>query len=193
MEKPPKRSGLESKFLCSMIWIATGLIPSSVNWAFTCYRNNQRKINRHLKMFLLHPFLNIWYLLNDILGDILSETLSDSCSSASDYLRQTWYHCSFGFTRKSFKCLANIAGLFTFLSNANSGPIWQKRLHVVGFSTISVLWTLEFGGFKVVISTCEIWLRAFRLKMKMQCEAEIYFLKFTKTISTCIIEQNKRN
>ena len=111
LEKPPKRSGLESKFLCSMIWIATGLIPSSVNWAFTCYRNNQREINRHLKMFPLHPFLNIWYLLNDILGDILSETLSDSCSSASDYLRQTWYHCSFGFTRKSFKCLANITGL----------------------------------------------------------------------------------
>ena len=80
--------------IISIIWIATGLIRSSVNWAFTCYRNNQREINRHLKMFLFHPFLNIWYLLNDILGDILSETLSDSCSSASDYLRQTWYHCA---------------------------------------------------------------------------------------------------
>ena len=110
MEKPPKRSGLESKFLCFMIWIATGLIPSSVNWAFTCYRKNQREIIRHL-MFLFHPFLNIWYFLSDILSDILSDTLSDSCSAASDYLRQTWYHCSIGFTRKSLKCLANIAGL----------------------------------------------------------------------------------
>ena len=62
-------------------------------------------------MFLFHPFLNIWYFLSDILSDILSDTLSDSCSAASDYLRQTWYHCSFGFTRKSLKCLANIAGL----------------------------------------------------------------------------------
>ena len=79
LEKPPKRSGLENKFLCSMIWIATGLISSSVNWAFTCYRRNQREIIRHLKMFLFHPFLNIWYFLSDILSD----TLSDSCSAAS--------------------------------------------------------------------------------------------------------------
>jgi len=107
LKKPPKRSGLESKFLCFMIWIATGLIPSSVNWVFTCYRTNQREIIRHLKMFLFHPFLNIWYFLSDIPID----TLSDSCSAASDYLRQTWYHCSFGFTRKSLKCLVNIAGL----------------------------------------------------------------------------------
>ena len=111
LEKPPTKSGLASKFLCSMIWIATGLIPSSVNLAFACYRKNQREIIRHLKMFLFHPFRNIWYFLSDILSDILSDTLSDSCSAASDYLRQTWYHCSFGFTRKSLKCLANIACL----------------------------------------------------------------------------------
>ena len=163
LEKPPKRSGLESKFLCSMIWIATGLIPSSVNWAFTCYRKNQREIIRHLKMFLFHPFLNIWYFLSDILSD----TLSDSCSAASDYLRQTWYHCSIGFTRKSLKCLANIAGLLK-IHTCPIRKFWsnltKKPLHVVGCPTISVLWKLEFSGFKVVISTCEIWFRAFRLK-----------------------------
>jgi len=103
---------LQTKLEClQMKWIATGLIPLSVNWAFTCFRRNQREIIRYLKMFLFHPFLNIWYFLSDILSDILSDTRSDSCSAASDYLRQTWYHCSIGFTRKSLKCLAKIAGL----------------------------------------------------------------------------------
>ena len=174
MEKPPKRSGLESKFLCSMIWIATGLIPLLINWAFTSYRKNQREIMRHLKIFLFHLFLNIWYFLSDILSDILSDTLSDSCSAASDYLRQTWCHCSIGFTRKSLKCLANIAGLLK-IHTCPIRKFWS--LHVVGHPTISVPWKLEFSGFKVVISTCEIWLRAFRLKLQMHCEAEIHFLK----------------
>ena len=34
--------------LCSMIWIDTGLIPSSVNGAFTSHRKNQRETIRHL-------------------------------------------------------------------------------------------------------------------------------------------------
>ena len=92
-----------------MIWIATGLILSSVNRAFTCNRTNQGEIIRHVKMFPFHPFLNIWYFLSDILSDIPINTLSDSCSAASEYLRLNLIPLES--PRKSLKCLAHIADL----------------------------------------------------------------------------------
>jgi len=70
---------------------------------------------RHLKIFLFHLFLNIWYFLSDILSD----TLSDSCSAASKTNRLfaanlipllLWIHKKISQMFSSAK-LAHIAGL----------------------------------------------------------------------------------
>ena len=105
LEKPPKRSDLESKFLCSMMWIATGLIPSSVNWAFKKYRKIREKLwgtSRYSYFISFSISDTFWVIFWVILWVILAVRLQKPI----DYLRQTWYHCSFGFTRKSLKCLA---------------------------------------------------------------------------------------
>ena len=107
--------------LCSMIWIDTGLIPSSVNWAFTSHRKNQRETIRHLitdsscSSEMIGLLIRCSYFIpcsiSDTVRVIFWVILSVRLQKPTDYLRQTWYHCSFEFIRKFLKCLAHLAGL----------------------------------------------------------------------------------